>query len=313
MLSVMIKNIFYIVFLLNTITGYSQDLLCCLDEFGCSMNVGSPSDSLYIIIDTNHVWFIAKAEKHILFSDNPFDNYKLITDTSDNYKSNIISSFNLKICLGYADYYEMQFWHKYDFEQNSDGGIVETSYDNGQTWQNILFDTVIQNNINNPVEDIVNFYDITDTISSYGNQPGFTGLQSEYKASLIRFTANPDMYLDTLLLRFTISTDSVDAQNEGWMVDDFEFGGGIYETIKNHLSVPELLLYPNPAQTFLIIESDEQNISHVSVLTILGETVIGKKGNNITTLNIENLVPGYYLIICENSNNKFRILKFCKE
>ena len=302
------KKIFCIVLLVNTITGYSQDLLCDCDEFGCSMNVGSPSDSMYVKIDTNHVWFIAKAEKQILFSDNPFDNHKLITDTSDYYKSNIISSFNLKICLGGGAFYELAFFHKYDFEQNKDGGMVETSYDNGQTWQNILYDTIIQNNI----DEIGNFYDVADTISSYGNQPGFTGLQSEYKASFIRFTARQYMHYDTMLLRFTIATDSVDAQNEGWMVDDFYFDQG-YVAIKDHQYNSEPLLYPNPAQTLLVIKSDKQNITHVSVLTILGETIIEKKGIDINSISIENLMPGYYLILCENSNNKFWILKFCKE
>ena len=305
------KKIVILIFLVNTLIGYSQDLVCCFGMAGCNMDFGLQGDSQYVKIDTNNVWVITKAEKQILFPINPYNIYSLVTDTAAFYKSNIISSFNFKVCLGEGAFYSLVFFHKYDFELNRDGGIVETSYDNGETWQNIIYDTVIMNNIENPVEDFVNFYDVSDTISSYGNQPGFTGLQSEYLASHIKFSANPDMYLDTMLLRFTIATDSVDSQNEGWMMDDFGFGGGWVEIIDHKLK-PELLLYPNPSNTILIIKSEKQDISYVSILSIKGDTVMEKKGNNITSINLKNLMPGYYFIICRNSNNDFWISKFYK-
>jgi len=302
----LMKKIVVIIFLVNSVIGYSQENLW-LGMPGGSLDLEDSVQYQYIKIDTNHVWFISKAEKQILFSITPNNNHSLITDTAAYYKSNVISSFNFKLCLDEGNFYNIQFWHKYDFEQNTDGGIIETSYDNGNTWQNIIYDTVIQNNI----EDIVNFYDTSDTIISLDNQPGFTGLQSEYLASYIQFTANPDMYLDTMLLRFTIATDSVDSNNEGWMLDDFTFGGG-YVALKDRQLNSEPFLYPNPTQAMLIIKSEKQDISQVSVLSVKGDTIIEKTGNNITSINIESLMPGYYLIICRSRNNNFWITKFCK-
>jgi len=134
-------------------------------------------------------------------------------------------------------------------------------------------------------------------------------MQSEYLSSHIQFFANPERYLDTMLLRFTISTDPVDAQNEGWMLDDFYFEGGYFESIKDNNSNSEILLYANPARTLLIIEKQEQNISHVSILSIKGETVIEKKSNNITFVNVDSLEQGYYLVICRNRSNNYWISK----
>ena len=301
------KRIIILLFLVKSITAFSQEKLW-LGISGGHMPLESPDDSQFVKIDTNHVWFITKAEKSILFPNNPSNNHQLVTDTADYYNSNVVSSFNFKLLIEEVDFYWIQFFHKYDFEENKDGGIVETSYDNGETWQNIIYDTVIQNNI----IEIINLYDVSDTISSYGNQPGFTGIQSGYLSSYIEFSANPDMYLDTMLLRFIISTDPVDAQNEGWMLDDFYFGGGYFESVKDNNSNPGPKLYPNPVESLLIIESKVHNISQVSILSFIGETVIEKKGNNITFVNIDSLEKGCYLVICRNRSNNYWISKIFK-
>jgi hypothetical protein len=308
LLFIKVKNFVFLIILVNSVIGYSQDLVCCFGMAGCTMDFGLPDHSQFVKIDTNNVWFITKAEKQILFPISPNNIYSLVTDTAAYYKSDIISSFNFKVCLGEGSFYSLIFFHKYDFEQYRDGGIVETSYDNGETWQNIIYDTVIMNNI----EKTVNFYDASDTINSYDGQPGFTGLQSEYLASHIKFSANPDMYLDTMLLRFTIATDSIDSQNEGWMLDDFGFGGGWLGIIDHPLN-PELLVYPNPANTLLNIQSGEHNILHVSILSVRGGIVIEKKGNNITSVNIAKLGPGIYLVKCCNSKDNCWISEFYKE
>lgn len=288
------------------IVGYSQEVIH-LGMAGGSVGFEDPFDSRFISMDTNNVWFITTPQKNILF---PFDDTytnSLVTDTALYYKNNVRSSFNFRLCFGEGSFYTIQFFHKYDFEKNKDGGIVETSYDNGIKWQNIIYDTVIQNKI----EDIVNFYDASDIISSYGNQPGFTGLQSEYKGSGLRFTARPDMYLDTMLLRFTISTDSVNAHNEGWMLDDFSFGGSWVAT-KEFSANSVLMVYPNPAKTLLFIESAHINISQVSVVSRKGDTMIEETGDNITSICIAGLIPGYYFITCRNRENKYWVSKFIK-
>jgi hypothetical protein len=265
-----------------------------------------PEDSLYVLFDTNHVWVIAETNKTILFPHNHFG-HTLITDTTGFYDSNISASCNFKLIFGAGSFYEIMFFHKFDFENNKDGGIIETSYDNGTTWQNIIFDPVI---FGKP-EDLGNFFNITDTIVAAGNQPGFTGLQSEYMASWVRFPADRGITMDTVLLRFTILSDSTDAGNEGWMLDDFYFGGG-YVAIKDFSSKSDFMVYPVPSSNTLSIDCTGKVISQVKVLSQSGITLIEKSGDNISSINIENLAPGCYLVYCRDHENNYRISKFFK-
>ena len=298
------KKIILLLLLVNNITMFSQEILW-LGIGGGHTGFDTPDDSQFVKIDTNHIWFITKAEKSILFTNNSLNTNSLITDTSAYYESNKIASFNFKLILDEGDYYWIQFYHKYDFEYNKDGGIVETSYDNGKTWQNIIYDTIIQNN----VLEIINFYGVSDTISSYGNQPGFTGMQSEYLSSHIQFFANPERYLDTMLLRFTISTDPVDAQNEGWMLDDFYFEGGYFESIKNNNSNFEILLYPNPVQGILAINSD-MLVNGIQIFNILGRKVFKESKTNISSIDVRSYSKGIYIIKLKTQDRKIITSKF---
>ncbi|MBN1414677.1 MAG: T9SS type A sorting domain-containing protein [Bacteroidales bacterium] len=302
------KKLLFIVLLAYAIVCNSQEIFCLGQGLGADLDFEYPTHYNYVKIDTDHVWFITRAEKEILFADTPNNKHSLITDTSDYYKNNIKSSVNFKLCFSKCEDYTIMFWHKYDFERNKDGGIIETSHDNGLTWQNIIHDTLIMNNI----KDTVRLYNNSDIISSYGDQPGYTGRQSEDKSVRINFYAREYMLEDTMLLRFTISTDSTDAQNEGWMLDDFHFYGE--ETAINYrINDIKPLVYPNPASSYINIYDEQKTVDAVKIISLTGETIIEKKGGNICTLNIDSLAAGFYLLVCRNEHNDFHVLKLMKQ
>ncbi|MBA7532480.1 hypothetical protein ES705_24706 [subsurface metagenome] len=198
-----------------------------------------------------------------------------------------------------AEKYSITFYQKYDFEEFADGGIIETSYDKGLTWQNILFDTLIQNNL---VESI-NLYEADDTINSYDNQPGFTGLQSDMNLVVIDFEANRNYY-DTMSLKFTISTDSYDAQNEGWLLDGFYFAGitvGIEASVNNS----GVKISPNPSSDLLSIYSETNSITTVEIFSLDGKKLLSENSYEIRSVDISKLQPGIYLILCKSEDTRW--------
>lgn len=54
-------------------------------------------------------------------------------------------------------------------------------------------------------------------------------------------------------------------------------------------------MYPNPANNMLFIASDEP-VKYAEVYDITGKLMLTEKGENITQINISNLMSGYYLI-----------------
>ncbi len=158
------KN-FYFLTLLSFLflNGYSQILYEASIDF--------ETNSQLAVIDTSqpdNVWQIGIPQK--IFFDSAFSTpYAIITDTVANYPVNNYSSFEIKIlpsniCWGIGS---LSFIHKYDFEQNKDGGFIDVKYDDDTTWTNIIFDS-------DPLFTYSNsFYSNADTIT--GNIRAFTG------------------------------------------------------------------------------------------------------------------------------------------
>ncbi|MBA7545870.1 hypothetical protein ES705_38248 [subsurface metagenome] len=291
------KKLFISTFLLFSVYGLSQELLN-MGYAWSSMDFEDTIEYKYVKIIDNELWQIARPQKDILFLE-PEDNLgeiSIITDSVAYYPNNALASFQFRIFMDIAEKYRITFYHKYDFEENVDGGIIETSYDDGLTWQNILFDTLIQNNL---VESI-NLYQENDIISSYDNQPGFTGLQSDVNHVVIEFMVNGN-YNDTMLLKYTIATDSYDAQNEGWLLDRFYFSG-ITVGIEPNVNNPGVKISPNPSKDLLAIYSEASSITNVEIFSLDGKKLLSENSYDITSVDISKLKAGIYLILCSSED-----------
>ena len=269
---------------------------------GTPISFENESEKELVYIEDTNVWIIGSPQKDILFIPGNYptlgDN-AIYTDTASFYANNLNTFIQFKIQFGEANEFGFGFEHKYDFELNHDGGIIETSHDNGVTWQNILYDSIIQNNLKNKT----NFYDKDDTISSYNKMPGFTGLRDSIVTSTIRFLPNDIQKGDIMLVRFIISSDDNQNNNEGWMLDDITFFGVGWDNVyENNFSKPSI--YPNPVRNEIIIESTEL-ITRVDVFNLLGEALITCVGQDLKRIDTSLLKKGVYLVKCSNKTQSW--------
>ena len=89
--------------------------------------------------DTNNIWQIGVPQKTLFNQANSQPNV-IITDTINNYGTNDTSSFTVR----YNTYNCPYAFGKYyvDSDSLNDFGIIEISIDSGQTWINILEDSL---------------------------------------------------------------------------------------------------------------------------------------------------------------------------
>jgi len=97
---------------------------------------------------------------------------------------------------------ELSFSHKYDTEQNWDGGTVEISLDNGMTWID-LKDNFVENGYN-------------DYIQDSPNNEAFSGLTNSFITSKVDLT---EFCGEEVLIRFNFFYDQLQ-DGRGWNIDD---------------------------------------------------------------------------------------------
>lgn len=300
------KTLIIIVINLNILLVCSQEFLT-MDFAYSYINFEDTAKYKFVKTDTSNIWQIVEPKKQILFIPAIhayLGKFAIISDTNTYYANNINAWFQFKLLFGEGDSYYITYSQKYDFEENKDGGIIETSYDNGATWQNILFDPIIQSNL----EIVENLYSSEDTISVFQNQPGFTGLQSEIEMVYIEFEALDSTRGKTMLLRFSIGTDSVNAQNEGWMLDNFRFGGILKDNIESYKNNGTSIdVYPNPSNKIITVYSPYESIKKLEIISFTGEILLEKL--NTYSIEITDKLNGIYLLRINDRYTKKLIIK----
>ncbi len=207
-------------------------------------------NSIKIILDTSstNIWQIGKPQKAIFDSAATLPNV-LITDTINYYPNNNISRFYFGFkTSSFNPFVRTLKWkQKLDLDTTFDGAIVEYSTDSGSTWVNI---------INNP--NIYNFYGFDpinkDTLIS--GEYCFSGKDSNWKEIWLCFNPSWLTLTDSIAFRYTLKTDSINNNKEGWMVDNFRLEYTFMHTAKIVAQKNYLHIYPNPTSDFLNIEAE---------------------------------------------------------
>jgi len=101
-----------------------------------------------------------------------------------------------------TDSTELSFYHKYDTELHKDGGRLELSMDNGNSWFGV--DTLFTQN------------GYSDYINSDTTLHGFSGQQINYTESIINLESFKDQ---SILIRFSFYNDC-ESKVDGWFIDD---------------------------------------------------------------------------------------------
>lgn len=282
------KNLLILLYLLAGIKTYAQDtIISHAYQISPTSNFEDRDKAHYFHKNTivpNNIWQIGKPSKTI-FNAAYSPSFALVTDTMNAYPINNHSSF--EFVINTDDETHISFWHRYNTDSLSDGGTVEVSTDNGTTWRNVL---------NSPPFFVTNFYS-TATISSNMDKPGFTG-NSGWKKSTIS-SPGPMHYVR---FRFTFTSDDVNTNKEGWMLDNFVFsclGTGIKETKLNS----PFHLFPNPTSDLVSIGSDSYSkINRVEVKNILGKTMLT---TDQSAIDLSSLNSGWYFIEINSDKGKF--------
>jgi hypothetical protein len=299
--------IFFLIFTWSAI-ACGQDYL----YFNSFFNFEDTTRYNHILINHPDIWKIMKPEKEILFfpSNTPsYGKYGIITETNQYYSPNTNASFQFKLWgIGGAELTDISFWHKYDFNPNVDGGIIETSWDYGETWQNIVFDSIIQSRLHYELGEGI--YSLSDTISSFENQPGFTGLNSagNYVSILFwtPFDLLDDSVIDTLLIRFTFKSGSFESEHEGWLLDEFDFRMVRFNSIEETPKINILTIFPNPANDIINISLENDVVSLIRIFTLTGQIIME---TNQTTFCIGEIKPGIYIVKVNEKYFKKLIIK----
>lgn len=275
---------------------------------GCCSNVGqSPSWNCWEIDSTNldNIWQSPK-NGSIIYK--PFLGYAgHITDTINPYPVNNSSSFEFMVtdwpyvtdCFGM---FLIIFNHIFDTDTMYDGGYLEISFDNKETWYNII-DSVPQFILDSTADySLENMYGNSDTL--WNGQKGFSG-RKELFTSVVIFTLKPqyNCSIDTIFIRFTFISDSIDNHKEGWNIYSISltvekgFPMKINANFLNKIQIPETLI----RCTDNYFSNSLPDNLFANLIDITGKTILSRK---ITDNNFWvdcNITPGIYALSIYNN------------
>lgn len=290
------KLIFTFSFLLVGLTVYSQ--------YPCLQNPLNFEDSSCVeefIIDTisnpANIWQVGNPDKEVFSSAYSAPN-AVVTDTANSYPPGDTSVFIIKKLAGMflpgpiMPSLSGRYW--VDSDTLTDYGTIEFSPDNGETWINLINDTVYSDYYS---------WDHEPTLSGTSN--GWQFFHVNLGNLGFEFDIQDD---DTVQYRFTFISDSIDTARDGLMFDDLVFlrvVEGLDELGYDEISSTS---YPNPAKGRLTIDFENLTDQHfeLRVFDEAGRTVISRSSitDNRVFIDTQNLRSGVYIYSLVNHSER---------
>lgn len=240
--------------LLFSFSGYSQNFLT--QYFDGEDTTASSAILIHMDTSSSNVWQVGMPQKTIFHRAATLPN-ALVTDTVDPYPPNNVSRFQFGVStdllpLGIL---ALQWMQKLDLDSSRDGGIIEFSLDSGETWQNVF---------NNPY--VYNFYgfDLANADTLENGEYAFSGRDTAWKNIWLCF----DTYWlisqsSSIQIRFTLQSDSVDDNREGWMIDNLLANITGVHTISEKKKERYMTISPNPTKGRINITSEKLDKHHI--------------------------------------------------
>ena len=276
---------------------------------GQAFNTFENENDFSIEIDSanaSNIWQIGIPAKTIFSSANTLP-YALVTDTVNNYSINNSSSFQFTLDLTELwtqfPYVLIGWTHKMDSEIGKDGGIIEVSYDNTQTWINIF-----EENDEQPL-----FIGSLAPSTVYTGEQGISQINENWNyVGFCWSSSSPNIEPDKISLRFTFVSDSIDTNQEGWLIDNFEAYGSIIDSVDdlldNSTDNSNFTIFPNPATETINIKAEGiiPSEATIQISDISGRLIHQERTRIIdnSDVDISNFQPGYYFLTIRNKNNK---------
>lgn len=216
------------------------------------------SNSILVDIDTTggNVWQIGPPQKQIFDSAATVPNV-LVTDTINFYPSNDSSSFTFQVVPWMQwGIFALQWKQKIDMDSSMDVGTIEYSND-GINWVSAF---------GNPY--VYNFYGFTpgDTVTTASGMHGFSGTDTTWRDIWLCFQMSwlqQWSFNDTITFRYTIHSDSLDNQREGWMIDNMQMHITIVHTAKGEQKDAYQKVFPSVTDGIVNIETMALNEFHI--------------------------------------------------
>ena len=264
----------------------------------------------YIEIDTStqNLWQIGIPNK-VIFNSAYSPVNVLLTDTVNTYPINNYSYFDLYVGeWNFGTNYPMNIWvefkHKFNTDTLKDGGYITVSFDNGQTFFNIIDDTIFYNYCYSIGENF-NCYSENDTL--FNGEKGFSGNSDAWQTNYFTMHIEPvknmyDFTGDTMIFRFNFISDSIETNKEGWMIDDIKLYWVDLGNEVNVLGPNEFDIYPNPCSGIFTVRGE--NINKIEITDSNGKIIL--KQNDIIEFNNFDLTKeakGIYFVKITNSNS----------
>ncbi len=266
-----------------------------------------------------NIWQIAAPSKPY-FSQAYTPPNAILTDSAAFYPVSNTSSFDLIIGefnMGgtFGGWYPwnifVDFRHKFDTDTLQDGGFISVSWDHGQTWMNIVDDTISKQMFTvSPAQPDWSYFGNTNIYghsdSLFNGEPGFSGHSYGWVQTCMAWYDIPVRHpsfapTDTMMLRFTFISDNVTNNKEGWMIDQIrlfsiDLGGGL-EDLRS--GTHRFFMAPNPVREEAMVIMDK--IYHdvgVRVTDLSGKIIRQTRISNCRqfSLNTASLPPGTYLV-----------------
>ena len=298
------KKIITCLLVVLSVTGFSQNY--------DSISFETPNSKIIIDSASSNTWQIGTPGK-IFFESAHSEKKAILTDSINSYPPKNTSTFIYVISNPYTVtcFTSMEFWHKYDMDTLTDTGIIEASYDGGNSW--------IQVNDTSEVSPWGSHFwwdsDYHESSGDYSTHPLITTgksdgwIQSRFNWQWY-FAVKTDTIIyppDSLMIRFTFSSDSVTTNKEGWMIDDIVTASAEWQdcsAIKENASDINISVFPNPFSLQATIKTEYLlNNSTLTIYNSLGQDVkhMAYISEQTFTIVRNNLHSGlYYLIVTEN-------------
>ena len=218
----------------------------------------SAYSSIFVNIDTSasNIWQIGPPQKAI-FNNAATQPNVIVTDTIDYYPTNDSSSFSFDLNpdgFGWG-IIAIQWKQKLDMDHDFDGGVIEYTIDGGSTWQNVFNDPYVYNFYG---------YDQANVDTLPNGEYAFSGTDTTWRDLWLCFDVSWLFNVDVVTYRFTLKSDSIDNNKEGWMIDNLLTHLTIIHTIVEEVEQEEYIkVFPNPTSGRVEILAQKTDGYHI--------------------------------------------------
>lgn len=241
----------------------------------------------------SNIWVVGHPNK-INFNAAHSGDLAIITDSANAYSNSRNCWFTITVPISEYQCGEgiISFFHKFETDTLTDGGIIEVSYNDGVDWKNIKDDT------DHAINNFIGLYQDTLKGGTYGFSGNSNGWQyvELHWVWLMRTKSTSPTWFDNVIVRFRFISDDINTNKDGWMIDDIIVRGYSVIGSVNKLGYEHISAFPNPTNGIVefIIPSKYESDIWVELCRLDGRT-ISTKYLTSRKIDLSGYSPGMYI------------------